>query len=66
MGSIAGSSDHQRSDPRGALHREVQSGEAAHGDADNVRRLDPESIEHGDGVIDRVLLRVRVGIGRRL
>ena len=63
-GAVAGAQDDQRADARGVLHRQVQPGEAAHGDADDVRRLGAESVQDRDGVVDRVLLRVGAGIGR--
>ena len=48
------------------LHRQMQPGEAAHGDADDVGFIDAESIQHRDGIVHGVLLRVRAGIGRHL
>lgn len=56
MRPVAGSRDHQRPNPRGMLHRQVQPREAAHRDADDVGVIDAESIQHRDGVVHGVLL----------
>ena len=46
----------------GCRERQVQRGEAAHGQADHVRPADAQAVQHRDRVGDRALL----GVGRRV
>ena len=62
-GAVTRAGRNQRPDAPRMLHGEVQSGEAPHGDPDDVRLSDGVSVQYGDGVVDGVLLGVRSGIG---
>ena len=62
-GAVTRAGRNQRPDAPRMLHGEVQSGEAPHGDPDDVRVGDGVSVQYGDGVVDGVLLGIRSGIG---
>ncbi len=50
----------------GIAEPEMQAGEAAHGEADDVRLVDLERIEHGADVVARPVLRIEFDLARHV
>ena len=62
-GAVTRARRNQRPDTPRMPHGEVQPGETPHGDPDDVRLPDGVSVQHGDVVVDGVLLGIRSRIG---
>ena len=61
--AVTASGDHQRSRAIAVVQAEVQRREPAHRDADHVRLVDPESVEHGADVVAGARLRIVRDLG---
>ena len=58
LGAVAAAGDAQRQRARGMAEAEMQRGEAAHRQADDVRLVDLQMIEHGRDVVRGAGLRI--------
>src|SRR5438094_9990858 len=70
MGAVAGAGDGERKRALAVCHAEMQGGEPAHREPDDVGFLDLELIQNGEDVVAGALLRIALetfgDLGRRI